>query len=221
MNLQKDQNYYKHAKIKFLEMLPSLKGRFLEVGCGEGSTLEYIRSRGADYVAGVDINAEAIAAAAGRGLDLSLAADVEKDALPFSPREFDVIILADVLEHLVEPWETLKKLAGYLKDDGYVLISMPNVRHYRVVRDLVLHDKWEYEDSGILDSTHMRFFTLKETKKLLDFAGLDISRLGWRIHAGSLMKLMNAMLFNSLRPFLVFQYHILAVKKGTNLRERE
>ncbi len=213
MNPPKDLNYYKHAKIKFLDMLPSLKGRFLEIGCGEGATLEYIKSAGGDFVAGVDINADAIAAAAGRGLDFTLAADAERDELPFSPREFDVIILADVLEHMVEPWETLKKITGYLKDDGHVLISIPNVRHYRVVRDLVLHDKWEYEDSGILDSTHVRFFTLKETKKLLEFAGLTISRLGWRIHASSLMKLMNVMLLNSLRPFLVFQYHILAVKK--------
>lgn len=215
MNLEKDQNYYKHAKVKFLEMLPSLKGRFLEVGCGEGATLEYLKSAGADFVAGVDINAGAIRAGAQRGLDLMLAADVEKDELPFAAREFDVIILADVLEHLREPWEALKKITGYLKDDGHVLISIPNVRHYRVVRDLVFHDKWEYEDSGILDSSHMRFFTLRETKKLLEYAGLDISRLGWRIHAGSIMKLMNIILLNSLRPFLVFQYHILAVKKRT------
>ena len=221
MNLPKDRNYYKHAKIKFLDMLPSLKGRFLEIGCGEGATLEYVKSAGADFVAGVDINADAIAAAAGRGLDFLLAADAERDELPFSPREFDVIILADVLEHMVEPWETLKKMTGYLKDDGHVLISIPNVRHYRVVRDLVLHDKWEYEDSGILDSTHVRFFTLKETKKLLEFAGLAISRLGWRIHAGSLMKLMNVMLLNSLRPFLVFQYHILAVKKNLTSENRK
>ncbi len=215
MNLKKDPNYYKHAKIKLLEMLPSLKGRFLEIGCGEGATLEYLRAAGADFVAGVDINAEAIRAAGHKDLDLALAADIERDELPFSTREFDVIILADVLEHLVEPWEALRTISGYLKDNGHLLISIPNVRHYRVVRDLVFRDKWEYEDSGILDSTHMRFFTLKETKKLLEYAGLEISRLKWKIRANNSLKILNTISLNRLRPFLIFQYHILAVKKGS------
>lgn len=216
MHPPKDQNYYKHAKVKFLAMLPSLKGRFLEIGCGEGATLEYIKSSGADYVAGVDVNAEAIAQAAKRNIDLALAANVETDDLPFSAGEFDVIILADVLEHLVDPWETLKKITAYLKDDGHVLVSIPNIRHYRVVRDLVLYGKWEYQEDGILDNTHLRFFTLKETKKLMESAGLIISRLGFRIHAGTIMKLTNVLLLGCMRHFLVFQYHILATKNTGN-----
>lgn len=210
---QKDRSYYGHAKTKLVKMLPTLQGRFLEIGCGEGATLEYLKSAGASFVAGVDINEEAIAVAATRGLDLSLAADVEKNGLPFKECEFDALIMADVLEHLVEPWETLRRLSGYLKNDGYVLISIPNVRHYRVLRDLVLRDEWSYGESGILDSTHLRFFTLKEVEKLLRYAGLEIARLERKIHASAMVKFFNILLLNSLRPFLVFQYEVLAKKR--------
>ena len=210
---RKDRSYYGHAKTKLVKMLPTLQGRFLEIGCGEGATLEYLKSAGASFVAGVDINEEAIAVAATRGLDLSLAADVEKNGLPFKECEFDALIMADVLEHLVEPWETLRRLSGYLKNDGYVLISIPNVRHYRVLRDLVLRDEWSYSESGILDSTHLRFFTLKEVEKLLRYAGLEIARLERKIHASAMVKFFNILLLNSLRPFLVFQYEVLAKKR--------
>ena len=98
-------------------------------------------------------------------------------------------------------------------EDGYVLLSIPNVRYYRVLRDLILRGEWAYSDSGILDNTHLRFFTLKEIKKLLEQAGLEISNLGWKIHAGGMIKVLNALLLNSLRPFLIFQYHVLAKRR--------
>ncbi len=214
MDFSKDSKYYGFAKTELAKMLPTVRGRFLEIGCGDGATLEYLKSAGATYVAGVDVNADAITAARRRGLDLVLAADVEKDGLPFSEHEFDCIVMADVLEHLVNPWETLRKLVGYLKGDGHVLLSMPNVRYYRVLRDLIFRDQWAYGDSGILDSTHLRFFTLKEIGKLLDYAGLEIAKLGWKIHAGTTAKVLNALLLNSLRPFLVFQYHVMARRRS-------
>ena len=215
MDFSKDDRYYGFAKTELIRMLPGVNGRFLEIGCGEGATLEYLKSAGATYVAGVDINQDAIAVAEKRGLDLALAADVERNGLPFKEREFDTIVMADVLEHLVNPWETLRKLVAYLKDDGHVLLSIPNVRHYRVLRGLIFCGEWAYSDSGILDNTHLRFFTLKEIEKLLGHAGLRMADLGWKIHAGSAAKVLNALLLNSLRPFLIFQYHVLARKELT------
>jgi methionine biosynthesis protein MetW len=213
MHFLKDEKYYSFAKTELINLLPSVRGRFLEIGCGEGATLEYVKRLGASYVAGVDICADAIDGASRRGLDVAIAADIEKDELPFSDKEFDCIIMADVLEHLVDPWDTLKRLAACMKDDGYMLLSIPNVRYYRVLRDLILFGEWAYSDSGVLDNTHLRFFTLKEIKKLLEQAGLEISNLGWKIHAGGMTKALNALLLNSLRPFLIFQYHVLAKRR--------
>jgi len=214
MQFLKDEKYYSFAKTELINLLPSVRGRFLEIGCGEGATLEYVKTLGASYVVGVDICADAIEAAARRGLNVAIAADIEKDELPFSDKEFDCIIMADVLEHLVNPWETLKRIAACVKDDGYVLLSIPNGRYYRVLGDLIFRGEWTYKDSGILDSTHLRFFTLKEIKKLLEHAGLEISNLGWKIHAGGMVKALNALLLNGLQPFLIFQYHVLAKRRA-------
>lgn len=213
MEFVKDIQYYNYARTILIDsMLPSVSGRFLEIGCGTGATLEYLKSRGASYVAGIDTNERAIALAGERGVDLVLVADVEKDGLPFSEKEFDCIVFGDVLEHLYNPWDALKNTTRYLKDDGHVLMSIPNVKHYLVLKELILRDRWSYCDSGILDNTHIRFFTLEEIKKLLNFAGLKISSLRPHIASGRKFKLLNALFFNRLESFAAVQYYVLATK---------
>jgi len=194
-------------------MLPSIKGRFLEIGCGSGATLEYIKSKGASYVAGVDMNSEAINLASRKNMDFILFANAERDELPFVNKEFDCIILADVLEHLYDPWKLLEKITQYLKDEGCILLSIPNIKYYGILNRLIFHDEWTYSKSGILDSTHIRFFTLKEIKKLLNFANLKISECKWNISSGIKFKILNTFLFNKLKPFSVIQYYIKATKK--------
>jgi 2-polyprenyl-3-methyl-5-hydroxy-6-metoxy-1,4-benzoquinol methylase len=213
MEFTKKMQYYNHIRTELIEMLTSVKGRFLEIGCGTGATLEYLKSKGASYVVGIDVNKEAVDVASKRGLDLVLSLNVEKDDFPFSKKEFDCIILTDVLEHLYNPWETLKKITPYLKDDGYVLLSIPNIKNYQVLRRLVFYDEWSYGEEGILDNTHIRFFTLKEIKKLLDFAGLKILKLNYGISSGRKFKFLNALIFNKLHSFSVVQYYVLAEKK--------
>ena len=213
MEFTKNMEYYNYAiRTELIEMLPSVKGRFLEVGCAAGATLEYVKSKGASYVAGIDINKKAIDLASQKGLDLVLVADVEKNELPFADKEFDCIILADVLEHLYNPWETLKKMVRYLQDDGCVLLSIPNIKYYQVLVKLIFYDEWSYGEAGILDNTHIRFFTLNEIKKLIDFAGLKISEIGWHVDSGRKFKILNALLFNKLHDFSVFQYYVMAKK---------
>lgn len=213
MEFAKDLNYSSYIRGDLVEMLPIIKGNILEVGCGTGATLEYLKARGASYVVGIDINVNSIEMAAKRGLDLTLTADIEKDELSFKEKEFDVIILADVLEHLYNPWETLKKLSPFLKDNGYVLLSLPNIKHYTILRRLIFHDEWKYTDAGILDNSHIRFFTFKEIKGLLDFAGFRIVRVEYNNAAGRKIKLLNKLLFGLLDSYLVVQYFILAQKQ--------
>lgn len=212
MNFEKRPDYYGNTRADLIALLPSIRGRFLEVGCGEGATLEYVRSKGADYVAGIDSNSAAIAAANRKGLDRAIVADIEKDELPFGEKEFDCIVLADVLEHLYDPWSVLRKLRSRLKDDGRMLLSIPNVKHYSVLGPLVFRDEWSYSDIGILDSSHLRFFTLREIKKLLAGAGLTPRDIRPVVNAGMKFRLLNALLFNRLQTFSVVQYYILAEK---------
>ena len=93
--------------------------------------------------------------------------------LPYERGSFDYVIFADVLEHLINPEAVLKKIRDYLKPSGYVLASIPNIMHYSVILEL-LKGNFTYQDSGILDKTHMRFFTLKEIEKMFNRCGYRI-----------------------------------------------
>lgn len=210
--LNKNDEYYRYTRVELVEMLPSVPKRVLEVGCAEGATLEYLKKRGAEYVAGVEINHDACERAKLKGIDLVLNSDVENDVLPFRGNEFDCIILADVLEHLYNPWDTLTKISGYLNESGHILLSIPNVKHYMILKDLVFKDQWEYENAGILDDSHIRFFTLKETLKLLDKAGLGVVNIKYITSSGSKFRLINKLCFNKFITFTTMQYYILAQK---------
>ena len=87
--------------------------------------------------------------------------------------EFDAIVAADVLEHLKDPLEALNRLRPFLKPDGFFVISVPNVAHGSV-RLALLSGDFEYADIGLLDSTHLRFFTRETLEKLLDDAELGL-----------------------------------------------
>jgi 2-polyprenyl-3-methyl-5-hydroxy-6-metoxy-1,4-benzoquinol methylase len=213
MEFVKDRPYQSYIRTELVELLPVIEGRFLEVGCGTGATLEYLKSKGASYVVGVDINAESIEMARKRGLEFALAADVEKDALPFKEKEFDCIMLADVLEHFYNPWGTLKKLTPYLADKGYLLLSLPNIKYYKILRRLIFHDEWTYADAGILDNTHIRFFTLKEIKGLLVDAGYRIVQIKRNESSSYKMNMINKLLFSRLDSFLTVQYYVMAQKR--------
>ena len=86
---------------------------------------------------------------------------------------FDFILFMDVLEHLDDPWNVLKKMKIYLKDGGFVVISVPNIANW-AVRWNLLWGNFEYGTRGILDKTHLRFFNEKSAKKLLEDAGFEI-----------------------------------------------
>ena len=147
--------------------------RVLEVGCACGATLLQIRNQFRNAALyGIELNANA-AQDASAFADVC-AADVEALELPYPKRFFQYIILADILEHLKNPWGALQMLYQYLAPGGKILASIPNVMHFSVIRNL-LYGNWSYEDAGILDKTHLRFFTLNEIKKM--FFGVGFSQL--------------------------------------------
>lgn len=147
--------------------------KVLEVGCACGATLLQIKNLFPHAgLFGIELNEQAAAIA--RSFAEVIAADIETAALPYPEEFFDFVILADVLEHLYNPWGVLATVKRYLKPGGQVLASIPNVMHFTVLRGL-LAGNWTYEDAGILDRTHLRFFTLTEIKKMFAAAGYTIS----------------------------------------------
>jgi 2-polyprenyl-3-methyl-5-hydroxy-6-metoxy-1,4-benzoquinol methylase len=159
------------------EALASLIGnptRVLDVGCGRGLNGKLARDRGA-YVVGLETDAEARAVAKQR-LDEVLWVDIE-DSWEIDDnldgRSFDLIIFGDVLEHVRDPVRVMLNFVSYLAPGGRVLVSLPNVAAWPVRLDL-LRGKFEYVKSGILDETHLRFFTRESAIHLVEKAGLVV-----------------------------------------------
>ena len=132
-----------------------------------------LKQRPGVYVAGVELDHRA-AVEAKKVLDDVIEGNIETLELPFIEKRFDCILFADVLEHLIDPLEVLKKTRKFLKTDGSVIASIPNVQYLGLVSQLV-EGNWTYQDEGILDRTHLRFYTYHEIIKLFDEAGYIIS----------------------------------------------
>ncbi len=146
--------------------------RVLEIGCATGSLLAYLRDLGCD-VLGIEVDPDAGRIAREKGLEI-IEADIENGAwMDRVPGPYDAIILADVLEHLREPEKTLKRTAEILSDKGRVYLSVPNVAHWSARRNHLL-GRFEYRDLGLMDRTHLRFFTYDTLKELVRTSGFKV-----------------------------------------------
>jgi 2-polyprenyl-3-methyl-5-hydroxy-6-metoxy-1,4-benzoquinol methylase len=148
----------------------------LDVGCAAGDTARALVARGCT-VSGVEIDADAAEPTRDLYEDLVIA-NIEESPLSthFKPESFDAIIFGDVLEHLLRPDAALRDAIPLLAPEGRILVSIPNVAHASV-RLSLLHGSWEYRDKGLLDETHLRFYTRESVCRLLEDAGLVIEEL--------------------------------------------
>jgi methionine biosynthesis protein MetW len=146
----------------------------LDVGCASGNLGAALMADRGCSVTGVDVDADAVAAAQAKGIDAHVL-DLHTTTLGelVGERRFDRIILADVLEHLADPAPVLAEVRGLLTDQGRVLVSLPNVSHVDIALSL-LADRWQYRDAGLLDRTHLRFFTLGTFTELAGACGFQI-----------------------------------------------
>ena len=157
---------------KFINLIPR-GSRVLEVGCANGALSAYLTQQMNCEVVGIELNPEA-AKLAEQHCSCVILGDVEKDALDRAHGKFDVITFGDVLEHLVVPGAVLARCRKLLRSRGFILISIPNVAHYSV-RFRLLWGRFDYQQYGLLDRTHLRFFTLRTAKQMLAESGYQIS----------------------------------------------
>jgi 2-polyprenyl-3-methyl-5-hydroxy-6-metoxy-1,4-benzoquinol methylase len=143
----------------------------LDVGCGFATTSQHIEKRG-NRVTGIESSAEAAAVARTRVSEV-IHGDLQTH--PLAGRRFDVIIFADVLEHLAWPIGVLRSYLDLLKDGGSVIVSLPNVGLWSVRLNL-LFGRFRYEETGVLDRTHLRFFTRRTAREMIESTGLEIVR---------------------------------------------
>lgn len=202
----KQSEYFGIVRQDIAPLLPKHAVRVLEIGCGSGATLAWLKaSRRADWIAGIELNAAAATVARTR-LDLLLEGDVDRLIEQFPPQSLDLILCLDVLEHLVDPWATLKRLQTLLRPGGQLIASLPNIRHYSVLLPLLFAGRWRYETAGIMDRTHLRFFSRETAVELLRQAGLGIAATRSTYAWGTQDRWKDWLTLGLLRGFFSFQY---------------
>jgi hypothetical protein len=149
----------------------------LDVGCGRGLNGEIAHDKGA-HVVGIEQWKPSVDAARAR-MDEVIEGDIEHDdsAKALGNRRFDLIIFGDVLEHTRDPLAVMERFLPFLEDGGHVIVSLPNVAAW-TVRLGLLAGNFEYAQSGILDETHLRFFTRQTTLRLVERTGLELMWVG-------------------------------------------
>jgi SAM-dependent methyltransferase len=201
--------YYDNTRPEVAELVGPDAQTILDVGCGSGQLGILLKKRlPGCRVFGIEYS-EAPAAEAMKALDGVVIGDIERVTVPFDTGSFDCIIFADVLEHLLNPAGVLMKLIPLLKSRGRIICSIPNMRHYTVILDLIRHG-WKYQDYGLFDRTHLRFFSLASMKELMDECGLSVSHVEPRIVASRKLKVINTLCLGKLEEFLAFQYLIVS-----------
>ncbi len=206
-----------------LNMVPP-GSKVLDVGCNGGQFGKILQEKNHCIVYGVDISSAAVNDAK-QLLKAAETMDITHDPFPFIEEKFDIIVFGDVLEHIPDPLDVLRKFTVYLNSGGSILLSLPNVANISIRLKLLI-GKWDYKPSGILDETHLRFFTLKSIKDLMLKADLIIKKMeispGFSFGISSIFPTFHHLTDKLclLRPSLfAYQFIILAQKNDFPLHE--
>jgi 2-polyprenyl-3-methyl-5-hydroxy-6-metoxy-1,4-benzoquinol methylase len=169
---QRGTDYGRLVHDQKIALLREPLGRVLDVGCATGANADVLRRHGATYLTGIDTD-EGFAAEARTRYDEVVRGAVPDDLI-WRAQSFDTILAYDVLEHLYDPWGTVKQLASLLVPGGQLHISLPNARSKKLWLPLVLRGTFAYEPEGIMDVTHLRFFARRDAVALVEQAGLHV-----------------------------------------------
>lgn len=214
---KKDRDYFSNIRWNIIDLIPEGNHRILDIGCGDGGTLKKLKELGkANEIFGIELN-EDIAKKLSQDLDEIVIGDVESIEPTFNEKYFDYILFGDSLEHLINPDKVLNKYKKLLKDDGFIIASIPNIKYFSIILKLIIFDEFKYVDAGILDRSHLRFFTKREIKRMFQNANLKIiyiePNLWWPI---KIIDNRIFTIFSKLLPgssFFTIQYLIKARKE--------
>ena len=211
----KAHDYYSRVRTDLFRLVPNTATirTVLDVGCGAGANAPAYREMGAVRICGVELLPEA-AAQARVLMDQVICGSIESVDLPPDWQRFDLIVCADVLEHLVRPDLVLQKLAARLQDRGLLLLSVPTIASVYGVYEILVRRDFEYTESGLFDATHLRFFTKRSVRRLLTSARLEPILWGYP-RLSRRFALINLVFLGLFRDFLALQHYVLA-KRGSS-----
>jgi len=191
----KEEGYYNNTRDEMLAFLPKNAKTILDVGCADGSFSKIIKEKNNAEVWGIEYMPEE-ANKASLKIDRVFTGPCEDNIDELPDNYFDVIYFNDILEHLVDPYMVLEKVKPKLSKNGIIISSIPNMRYHSALKNLIFRKDWKYADHGIMDKTHLRFFTKKSIYNMYKDAGYVV-----KIHKGiNVTKSLKPWLYNI--PFL-------------------
>jgi 2-polyprenyl-3-methyl-5-hydroxy-6-metoxy-1,4-benzoquinol methylase len=200
-------NYFHWVRREIRPLLPQSPSRVLEVGAGAGATLKWIKTLyPMSETTAVEINSGMLCELRAN-VDVSIIGPIDEALTQL--KTYDLILLLDVLEHLPDPAATLRNLSKHLEAGGHIIVSVPNVAHLSVSIPLLLRRHFDYQDAGILDRTHLKFFVEDTAVKLLNDSNFNVIAGLISGIQGSKSKLLDVMSFGTLRHHLAKQYIML------------
>jgi 2-polyprenyl-3-methyl-5-hydroxy-6-metoxy-1,4-benzoquinol methylase len=165
-------SYFTHERPELIPLIPKNTKALLDVGCGAGTFGKNVKNSLGCDVWGIE-PVEEPALEAEKVLD-KVVLGLFDEALPQINRTFDVVCFNDVLEHMPNPWDALKKTKNLLNENGVVIASLPNILHYQEFLDILFKKDWKYEEAGIMDKTHLRFFTKRSIVRMFEECGYSV-----------------------------------------------
>ncbi|MBV7258278.1 class I SAM-dependent methyltransferase [Erythrobacter crassostreae] len=209
---RKAPQYFGGVRRDFVDLLSrDATPHVLEIGCGSGETGAAALAEGrCDRYFGVEI-ATAAADLAQTRLTEVIKGDVERLELPWPDGYFDAVLMSEVLEHLVDPWSAVQSVAAKLKPGAIVLASSPNVAQMKIVRELIA-DRWELTDTGVMDRTHLRWFTQNSYRSMFEDAGIRVDSLQPMGRPGRAGRLFNLLTLNRFKHLTMVQICIIGRK---------
>ena len=208
--------YFGNVRTQIEPLLAPRAERVLEIGCSSGETLRWLKGTGrAGRAWGIELFEPAAVAARAHAEEVLVGNAETLIGGAFGTEQFDLILCLDVLEHMVDPWRFVDTLQHRLAPGGRLVISVPNIRCIKVLLPLVLLGRFRYQEHGILDRTHLRFFTRESALALAAPSMLKVER--WlRYMPPNLSKLgmANLLTLGLARDLIATQYLIASTHKG-------
>ncbi len=212
----KDEGYYKNVRPEMLRYIPNSAKTILEIGCGSGNFSAQLVKEGVETW-GVE-PFEKSAKEATQKLTKVLVGTLDDTLKDLPDNYFDVIVMNDVIEHLLEPWDDIVNLKSKLKKEGVLVTSIPNVRYSKNLFKMIFKRDWKYTDDLILDRTHYRFFTKKSIQRMYKDCGYNIQSIKGINVTKSFLYFPFAVLFNIVllgsQIDMFFMQHATVAKKN-------
>ncbi len=211
---EKKDAYFSHPRVDLINMIPkNPEGKVLEIGAGGGDTLVEIKKQNlAKEVTGIELMELPGTRQNDQSIDHWIKANIETYDFPFEKEYFDVIIFGDVFEHLVDPWNIIKRITPFLKIGGSLITSIPNIRIKNAFYKIYFKGDFGYTTEGTFDKTHLRFFCKKNMIELLTTENLniiDIKRNFDFNEKNARARVINKLTLNILEEFLALQFLFL------------